>query len=61
MVRDGKFPGGQTLTFGLSNKGVGIPAQNPNLTAAMIKTINDYAAQIAAGKIVVPTDPSQIK
>jgi basic membrane protein A len=61
MVRDGKFPGGTTLTFGLANKGVGIPAKNPNLSASIVKAIAGYSAQIASGKIVVPTDPSQIK
>jgi basic membrane protein A len=61
MVRDGKFPGGTTLTFGLANKGVGIPAKNPNLSADIVKQIQKYADQIAAGKITVPTDPSQIK
>ena len=61
MVRDGKFPGGTNLVFNLANKGVGIPAKNPNLTAAMEKEIKKYADQIAAGKIQVPTDPSQIK
>ena len=61
MVRDGKFPGGTTLTFNLANKGVGIPDKNPNLSSAQTKKIAEFRAQIAAGKIVVPTDPAQIK
>jgi basic membrane protein A len=61
MVRDGKFPGGTNLIFNLANKGVGIPTKNPNLTPAIEKEIQKYADQIAAGKIKVPTDPSQIK
>jgi basic membrane protein A len=60
MVRDGKFPGGTTLTFGLSNKGVGIPTQNPNLSADIVTAIDDYSAKIASGAIVVPTDPAQV-
>ncbi len=54
MTMNGKFPGGQVLTFDLKAKGVGIPAANPNLSADIVKAVNDYAAQIAAGKLTVP-------
>ena len=33
MTMNGKFPGGQVLTFNLKTKGVGLPANNPNLSA----------------------------
>jgi basic membrane protein A len=54
MVRDGKFPGGQVLTFDLKSKGVGLPANNPNLSNDIVKAVNDYADQIASGKLTVP-------
>ncbi len=53
MVRDGKFPGGQTLVFDLKSKGVGLPATNPNLSAAIIKEVEKYTALITSGKLKV--------
>ncbi len=53
MVRDGKFPGGTVLTFDLKSKGVGLPANNPNLSADIVKAIADYTDQITSGKLKV--------
>jgi basic membrane protein A len=59
MVMDGKFPGGQTLLFSLKNQGVGIPGENPNLSAAIVKTVKDYEVQIATGKLAVSEFPAK--
>jgi basic membrane protein A len=61
MVRDGKFPGGTTITFGLANKGVGIPEKNPNLSDDIVKAVADAAAKVADGTVKVPTDPAAAK
>jgi basic membrane protein A len=53
MVRDGTFPGGQVLVFDLKSKGVGLPEKNPNLSAAIVKAVADYSAQIVSGKLKV--------
>jgi basic membrane protein A len=53
MTMNGKFPGGQVLTFDLKSKGVGLPEKNPNLSAAVVKAIADYTAQIVSGKLKV--------
>lgn len=58
QVRDGKFPGGQVMVFDLKVKGVGIPAQNPNLSADILKKVADYEAQIASGKLKVSEVPA---
>lgn len=50
---EGKFPGGQTLTFDITNDGVGIPPQNPNLSEATMKTVADIVQQMKDGKIKV--------
>lgn len=50
---NGKFPGGQTLTFDITNDGVGIPSENPNLSDATIKAVQDVAAQMKDEKIKV--------
>lgn len=50
---EGRFPGGQTLTFDVNNNGVGIPEQNPNLSEETINTVREVNEQIKAGNIVV--------
>jgi basic membrane protein A len=59
MTRDGKFPGGQVLVFSLKNKGVAIPAVNPNLTPDMVKQIGAFEAKIASGKLQVSEIPKK--
>ena len=60
---DGTFPGGQTLTFDITNDGVGIPVENPNLSEETVKTVADVAQQMKDGKITVAdkNDGSLIK
>ena len=53
MAYDGKFPGGEILTFGAAENGVGIPAENPNLTPEIEAEVAKVFDAIAAGKIVV--------
>lgn len=48
-----KFPGGETLIFTVANDGVGIPAENPNLSEETIATVKDVYDQIKAGAITV--------
>ncbi|MDP2791964.1 MAG: BMP family ABC transporter substrate-binding protein [Rectinemataceae bacterium] len=59
MVMEGKFPGGQVLLFSLKNQGVGIPSENPNLSAAIVKTVKDYEVQISSGKLAVSEVPAK--
>ena len=50
---DGKFPGGQTLTFDAKTGGVGIPDENPNLSKETQDKVADVFNQIKDGKITV--------
>ena len=59
MVYENKFPGGQTITFNLSNKGVGIPEKNPNLDDATVAKIHEFEQKIIAKELVVPIAPSR--
>lgn len=59
MVKEGNFPGGQTLVFSLKNKGVGIPATNPNLSDDIIAKVKEYEAKIASGEVVVSDKPAK--
>ena len=60
---NGEFPGGQTLTFDASNDGVGIPAENPNLSEETMTVVNDIYAKLKSGDITVvaENDGSLIK
>ena len=57
LARDGKFAGGQVYTFNIRNKGIGIPASNPNLTPAIQKRIAEFADRIASGQLKVSERP----
>lgn len=50
---EGKFPGGQTLIFDAKNDGVGIPAENPNLSADTTAKVAEVFAKVKAGEIKV--------
>ena len=50
------FPGGETLTFDASNGGVGIPAENPNLSEDTVNKVNEVLESIKNGDIVVKTE-----
>ena len=58
---EGNFPGGTVLVFDLTNDGVGIPEENPNLTDAMVASVADYKAGILDGTYTVPTVPNRLK
>jgi basic membrane protein A and related proteins len=59
LVRDGRFNGGQLLTFSLKNKGVGLPAQNPNVPADILAQATAYGERIAAGQLQVSEVPAR--
>lgn len=63
QLKDGKFPGGQTLTFDITKDAVGIPVKNPNLTDDTMKTVNDVVAKLKDGSVKVndKNDGSLIK
>lgn len=58
---EGKFNGGKSRVFSVENNGVGIPAENPNLSEATMQTVEQVRTLIAEGKIVVDGTNSQGK
>ncbi|MCR1951746.1 MULTISPECIES: BMP family ABC transporter substrate-binding protein [unclassified Clostridium] len=50
---EGKFPGGQTLTFDAKNDGIGLPKENPNLSKETTGKADEIFNQIKEGKIKV--------
>lgn len=58
---DGENIGGQTFTFGLSDGGVGIPKNNPNMSDEVYKKTMEIQDKIAAGEIVPPYNAKSLK
>ena len=48
-----EFPGGQTLNLNVTNNGVGIPAENPNLSAETLTTVKTVYEKMQAKEITV--------
>jgi len=52
---DGKFPGGQTVSYGLAEGGVGIaPTSSKHVPADILAEVEKLKEMIIGGKIVVP-------
>ncbi len=57
---DGKFPGGETLTYSVENDGVGIPEENPNLSEDTITKVKEVYEKIKSGDIVVSSEQGDL-
>ncbi len=60
-IIDGQFKAGQTIVLDSSNGGVGLPAENPNLTAETIAKYEETFAKVAAGEIAVPASVEDLQ
>ena len=49
----GNFPGGQNIIFTIANDGVGLPADNPNLSEKTIEIVNKVYEQVKNKEIIV--------
>ncbi len=54
-IRNGEFKGGQVVTFDSKNNGVGLPKENPNLSADAIAKYEEVYAKVAGGELVIPS------
>lgn len=57
---NGEFPGGETLTYDVKNDGVGIPAENPNLSDETMKGVKDVITKIKAGEIEISAEQGNL-
>jgi len=55
QVKQGKWNGGHDLVFDLKNGGMSVGKINPAVPASDIKLMNQYKAQIIAGKLKIPS------
>ncbi len=57
--KDGKFPGGKTISFGLKDNGVALADSHGAITADTQKKIDEYKDKIIKGEIKVPEKPGK--
>ncbi|PLR94883.1 BMP family lipoprotein [Bacillus sp. T33-2] len=57
---DGKFPGGQTLTFDAKNDGIGLPEKNPNLSEETTAKVKEVFEKIKSGEIKVSAEQGDL-
>lgn len=57
---DGKFPGGETLTFDAKNDGIGLPEENPNLSDDTITKAKEVFEKIKSGDIKVAAEQGSL-
>ncbi|WP_339148185.1 MULTISPECIES: BMP family ABC transporter substrate-binding protein [unclassified Sutcliffiella] len=57
---DGKFPGGETLTFDAKNDGVGLPEENPNLSEETTSKVNEIFELIKSGEVEVSSEQGDL-
>lgn len=56
----GEFPGGETLVYDVKNDGVGIPAENPNLSEETTKAVAEIVEKLKSGDIVVSAEQGDL-
>lgn len=54
LAKEGKFPGGETITYGLAEDGMGLADSRGALPEDVLAQIDEYSKQIISGDIVVP-------
>ncbi|WP_319559642.1 BMP family ABC transporter substrate-binding protein [Marispirochaeta sp.] len=57
---EGNFPGGQILTLDATNNGVGIPEENPNLSAGTQAKTEEVFSDLQAGTISVSAEQGSL-
>lgn len=60
-LMDGEDIGGQTYNYDLTNGGVGIPEENPNMDKEVYKKTIELQDKVAAGEITVPYNEATYK
>jgi basic membrane protein A len=57
---DGDFPGGETLVFDAKNDGIGLPAENPNLSDDTTTKVKEVFELIKSGEIKVASEQGSL-
>ncbi|MCF6137168.1 BMP family lipoprotein [Pseudalkalibacillus berkeleyi] len=54
QTKEGNFPGGEVVEFGLEEDGVGIAPTEDNVSEEALKMVKEYKEKIVAGDVEVP-------
>lgn len=57
---EGSFPGGKTITFDSKSNGVGIPEENPNLSAETVAKVDEVYKKLQSGEITVSAEQGDL-
>jgi basic membrane protein A and related proteins len=57
---DGKFPGGETLTFDAKNDGIGLPEKNPNLSDDTTSKVKEVYEKIKSEEVKVSAEQGDL-
>ncbi|WP_027408747.1 BMP family protein [Anoxybacteroides tepidamans] len=60
-TKEGQFPGGKVLEYGLPENGVGIAPTQDNIKPEVLKAVNEWKQKIIDGKVKVPTTRDEYK
>lgn len=55
-AKDGDFPGGKTIEYGLPENGVGIAPTQDNIPENVLKAVDEWKEKIIKGEVKVPTN-----
>ncbi|EUJ30019.1 Purine nucleoside receptor A [Listeria grayi] len=56
-AKDGKFPGGEKIQYGLDKDAVGLSDHQENISKDVLKKVDEYKEKIVKGDITVPEKP----
>lgn len=59
LARDGKFPGGEVVTYGLADEGIALADSRGAIPEDVLAQIDEFAKKIADGEIEVPEFPAK--
>lgn len=59
LAQEGKFPGGQTITYGLADEGVDLADSRGAISEETLAKVEEYKQQIIDGTVKVPEQPEK--
>lgn len=61
QTKEGKFPGGKVVEFGLDEDGVGIAPHKDNVSKDALAKVDEYKKKIQDGEVTVPKTDKEFK
>nr|WP_106784308.1 BMP family protein [Lysinibacillus timonensis] len=59
MTQEGNFPGGELITYGLADNGIGLADSRGAISEETLAAVEDFQQQIIDGSLVVPEQPEE--